>query len=114
MAIAIIASLPSSRTASGVLAVKPSTEELSTWSAAAFGWARRSRSATRTPRNRVLPQYGPPIGLETQVRVMSRSIIGIASNSAQVSWNGAATMPSTCSVHVSVDTRGSTRAVSMR
>ncbi len=85
IAMAIIASLPSSRTASGVLAVKPSTDELSTWSASASGLARRSRSATRTPRNRVLLMYGPPIGSETQVRVMSCSIIGMASNSAQVS-----------------------------
>ena len=61
---------------------------------------------SRTPIQRAPPTYGPPTLLETQVRVMSRSMSGIASRSSKVSSSDLSTMPSMVSVQlVDVDDR---------
>ena len=76
------ASRSSVSASSGVVTVKPSTLVESTQSAPACGPAIASTSAIRTPCQRALPARSPPTSLETQVRVIIRSIDGIAIRSA--------------------------------
>ena len=94
--------------------VIPSVEWLKIWSTPGRTPARSSRSLVRTPSQRAAPTYGPPTSFETQVRVMSRSTSGIVSSSSKVSENGRSTSPSTVSFQPSTETRGITRAVSIR
>ena len=82
MAKANSASRSSVSAASGVVTVKPSTLVDSTQSAPACGPACFSTSAIRTPCQRALPARSPPTSLETQVRVIIRSIDGMAIRSA--------------------------------
>ncbi len=115
MPIAIIASRPSVATSSGVLIVIPSTSVLRIWSAdVASIPARSSRSVRRTPIQRAAPRYRPPTSLETQVRVMSRSMSGIASRSSRVNVTSRSTSPSMVSVQSSGSTSGSVSRVSTR
>ena len=115
MAMAIIASRPSVARSSGVEMVMPSTSVERIWSAPVEPMPARSRrSVRRTPVQRVPPTYGPPTSLETQVKVMSRSMSGISSRSSKlrlISWS---TSPSMVSVHVSRSITGSVSRVSMR
>ena len=66
----------------GVLQVHPSTDVLKSWSAPGSMPARSSRGRSGVPSQRAVPMRSPPIGLETHMMVMSRSIMGISSSSA--------------------------------
>ena len=68
--------------AMGVLADQPSADRDSSCSAAGSTPARARRSRNGTPSQTALPAYGPPTSFDTQVRVRSRSIIGIARSSS--------------------------------
>ena len=63
--------------------VSPSTLVDFTASAPCCTPASRRRSAIGTPIQRALPAYGPPTSLDTQVRVMSRSISRRSSSSVE-------------------------------
>ena len=98
----------------GVEMVMPSVDSLRIWSTPLLTLARSSRSRTRTPSQRVELMYGPPTSLLTQLRVMSCSIIGMASRSLNDSVNGCSTWPLTSSFQSATSIRGITRAVSTR
>ena len=69
---------------------------------------------SRTPIHRAPPTYSPPTLLETQVRVMSRSISGISSSSSKVNVSSWSTSPSMVSVQSSMSTMGVSSRVSTR
>ena len=115
MPIAIIASRPSRATESGVEIVMPSTSVERIWSALVESMpALASTSASGMPSHRADPMYGPPTSFDTQVRVMSRSIVGIAASSSKVKVTSWSTSPSMVSVHESTSTVGRLRRVSTR
>lgn len=117
---ASIASRPSMTVSTGVPMVMPSTERVMIWLAGpprdgGFTPASRSRSASRTPIHRALPTYGPPTSLDTQVRVMSRSMISRRNRSLKLSVTGRSTpLPWILSLQSFASMRGTTRAVSTR
>ena len=112
--IASIASRPSITTDTGEPAVQPSDERLTNWSEPAATPASASRSRSGTPIQRAEPAYWPPTSLDTQVRVMSRSIIGRARRSAKLRRSSRSTMPCTRSCQSAVLSFGTMRAVSTR
>jgi hypothetical protein len=73
--------------------VMPSAERATTWSAPGSMPISRSNGASGTPSQRAVPMYGPPTSLETQLRVMSRSIRGRLSRSVKDSSVSLPTMP---------------------
>ncbi len=98
-----------------MLIVIPSKSVERIWSAFVRSMpARSSTSVSRTPSQRAPPTYGPPTLLETQVSVMSRSIIGMSSSSSKVSVTSFWTSPSMVSVQSSLLTTGVSRRVSTR
>ena len=115
MPMAIIASRPSGATFSGVQMVMPSTSVERIWSAFVESMPARARTSVRgTPSQRAPPTYGPPTSLETQVRVMSRSMVSIAARSSKVSVTSWSTSPSMVSVQPSTSTAGNVSRVSTR
>ena len=81
-----------------MLIVMPSKSVLRIWSAPLPTPAMSRMSFSRTPCQRAAPTYLPPTLLETHVRVMSRSTIGMSSSSSKLIWSSFSTSPSTVSV----------------